>query len=135
MKIAHIAALLLLATAMPAAGHPQGDQPPAAAPYLRLDTTLLDLGEIELDSIGSGEIRFQNTGDKPLVIHRIFTDCGCTVPSFSTKPVAPGEYGTISVRFKTRGRPPGYFRKSLRVKSNASNSRAVFNVKGKVVKK
>ena len=135
MKTIHVFVMMIcIALSMSAADHPEGDQPSAKIAYLQLDSTYLDLGRIALDSIGSGVMRFQNTGDAPLIIHRVFTECGCTVPSFPMKPIAPGEYGTIKVRFKTRGRPLGFFRKSLRVKSNASNSRVVFTVKGSVIK-
>ena len=105
-----------------------------AAAHLELDSTYLDLGEIERDSIGTGVMTFRNTGDAPLVISRIFTECGCTVPEFSRRAVAPGETGKITVRFKTKGRVPGFFRKTLRVRSNADNPRVVFAVKGYVKK-
>ena len=105
----------------------------APAPHLQLDSAYLDLGRIELDSVGEGVMRFRNTGDAPLVIQRVFTDCGCTVPSYSSRPVAPGDTGIIRVRFKTKGRSPGYFRKTLRVKSNADNPRVGFAVRGHVV--
>lgn len=102
--------------------------------HLELDSAYLDLGEIERDSIGTGVMTFRNTGDAPLVISRIFTECGCTVPEFSRRAVAPGETGKITVRFKTKGRAPGFFRKTLRVRSNADNPRVVFAVKGYVRK-
>ena len=92
------------------------------------------IAHLERDSIGTGVMTFRNTGDAPLVISRIFTECGCTVPEFSRRAVAPGETGRITVRFKTKGRAPGFFRKTLRVRSNADNPRVVFAVKGYVRK-
>lgn len=127
--------ILFLATAMSAAGHRDDDRPLEKLPHIQLGSSSLDLGDIVLDSIGNGIMKFTNTGDAPLVIHRVFTECGCTVPSYSGQPVAPGKTGTIKVAFKTKGRPLGFFRKTLRVKSNADNSRVSFTVKGNVIKK
>ena len=40
--------------------------------------------------------KFKNTGNKPLVIEQATTSCGCTVPSYTQAPIAPGKSGAQS---------------------------------------
>ncbi len=44
---------------------------------------------------------FTNVGDEPLVISRVKTTCGCTVPSKPEEPIQPGESGAIEVAFNS----------------------------------
>ncbi len=104
----------------------------ADTPHLSLDSTYLDMGKIPVDSVGEAIMGFTNTGDAPLQILRIFSECGCTVPSYSAEEVMPGEKGRIKIRFNGKGRTPGSFRKALRVRTNADNPREVFIVKGQI---
>lgn len=99
---------------------------------MMLDTLYLDLGLFPADSIATGVMRFRNTGDEPLVVHRVIAECGCTVPGYSSTPVPPGETGEITVRFNGKGRSPGTFTKAVRIRSNARNPREIFFVKGKI---
>lgn len=62
---------------------------------------------------------FENTGDKPLVINQAVASCGCTIPEYTKKPLAPGEKGTITVTYNGTGRFPGHFKKTVTVRSNA----------------
>lgn len=105
----------------------------APAPHLRLDSGYLDIGIVPHDSIAEGVMHFRNTGNAPLHILRVFSDCGCTVPSYSSEEVMPGDTGVIKVRFNGKNRHPGSFRKILRIRSNADNPREYFYVKGRVL--
>ena len=62
---------------------------------------------------------FTNTGDAPLVINQAVASCGCTVPSYTKEPIAPGKKGTISVTYNGKGKFPGHFKKTIPVRSNA----------------
>lgn len=103
------------------------------APHLALDSTYIDLGRIPRGSIAEGTMRFRNTGHSDLQITRIFSECGCTVPSYSTDPIPPGGEGEIKVRFKSKSRPTGMFYKTLRIRSNADNTRVNLTVKGRIL--
>ena len=47
--------------------------------------------------------RFKNTGDKPLVISRVSTSCGCTtIPEKPNAPFAPGQEGVIKAKFDSK---------------------------------
>jgi hypothetical protein len=61
---------------------------------------------------------FENTGTGNLVIKSATASCGCTVPKFDNKPVAPGGAGKLEVIFDTSGRN-GIQTKTITVKSNA----------------
>lgn len=67
----------------------------------------------------SYQFLFENKGTGPLVINSVSTTCGCTVPKYNTKPVKPGENGSIEVVFDTSGRN-GLQTKTITVNSNAS---------------
>ena len=100
--------------------------------HLELEGRSVEVGVIPTDTIVEGVMRIRNTGDAPLVIKRIFAECGCTTPSSPEDPILPGEWGEIKVRFNSKGRSPGEFRKVLRIRSNADNSRELFYIRGTV---
>lgn len=50
------------------------------------------------------EFSFQNNGDAPLVFKDYKVTCPCTKVKFPSKPVLPGEKGTIEVTFDTEGK-------------------------------
>ena len=90
-----------------------------------------DYGEITRDGNGSWSFRFRNIGEEAIVINRVRTTCGCTVPAWPTEPVEPGESGDIRVEYNTA--QTGTFMKSVFVYSTASNSPVKLQIKGKVV--
>lgn len=143
MKVAVIILLLLGYSVIPVLAHVISDSVQRTTsnmeritsntPHLRLDSTYIDMGCIPADSIGEAVMGFRNTGDAPLQILRIFSECGCTVPSYSSDEVMPGEKGEIRIRFNGKNRNAGSFRKALRIRSNADNNREVLIVKGRIL--
>jgi len=93
--------------------------------------TEIDYGNIEKNSNGTRTFEFTNTGDIPLIINRIKSSCGCTVPSKPTKPIMPGESDKITVKYDTHRIGP--FRKTITVYSNADNNVVILKIKGKVI--
>jgi len=74
-------------------------------------------------SIKEGEsvphsFRFTNTGKSDLIITDASAPCGCTIPSFSKEPIAPGKSGKIDVIFNSEGKP-GRNEKAVIVTSNS----------------
>lgn len=61
--------------------------------------------------------KFKNTGDNPLLISNAVASCGCTVPSYPKKPIAPGEEGEIVVEFNSTNRV-GQQKKNVLIYSN-----------------
>ncbi len=63
--------------------------------------------------------KFTNTGKSDLIISDASAPCGCTIPSYSKEPIAPGESGKIDVEYNSENRGGGRHEKSVRVTSNA----------------
>ena len=63
--------------------------------------------------------RFQNTGDKPLIIESVTPTCGCTIADYPKEPIAPGQEGEITGEFDSNGRE-GLQQKHLTVRSNVA---------------
>jgi hypothetical protein len=76
---------------------------------------------------------FTNTGDADLVVTSATASCGCTVPKYSKKPVAPGDAGTVDVVFDTSGRD-GIQTKTVVVQSNAENNLVILRIIAEVKK-
>jgi hypothetical protein len=79
--------------------------------------------EHDFGKVAEGEkvgyvFKFDNMGTADLVIASATTSCGCTVPEYDSKPVAPGGNGSLEVVFDTSGRN-GMQTKTITVKSNA----------------
>jgi hypothetical protein len=90
-----------------------------------------DYGEIARDSDGTWSFVFKNLGKEAIVINRVRSTCGCTIPAWPKEPVAPGTSGEITVKYNTA--QTGSFLKSVFVYSSASNSPVKLQVKGRVV--
>lgn len=58
-----------------------------------------DFGTITQGQRVEKVFKFKNTGEAPLLITDAKSSCGCTVPEYTNKPVAPGESGELLVRF------------------------------------
>ena len=79
-----------------------------------LDTTLVAKMDFEETTFEFGTVlegkqvehvfKFTNTGKVPLIISDAKATCGCTVPSYPTEPIAPGESSEVSVKFNTAGK-------------------------------
>ena len=77
-----------------------------------------DFGKVAEGEKISHVFTFENKGTSDLVIISATTSCGCTVPKYDTKPIAPGKSGNLEVVFDTSGRS-GFQTKTISVKSNA----------------
>ena len=93
-----------------------------------------DYGTIDQYADGTCEFTFTNTGNEPLVISNAKGSCGCTVPSWPKEPIAPGETGSIKVKYDTKR--VGNIGKSVTLQSNAINEPAkTIRIKGNVIAK
>ena len=91
--------------------------------YIAFDTTTIELGTFSEDSaVVECSFNFTNTGDAPLIIHQALASCGCTIPTYTRIPIQPGESGKIDVTYNGAGKLPGRFKKTITVRTNASNA-------------
>jgi len=49
----------------------------------------IDYGTIEKGSDGVRVFEFTNTGDEPLIISKVSSSCGCTIPKKPKDPILP----------------------------------------------
>ena len=63
---------------------------------------------------------FTNVGTAPLIINQAVASCGCTVATYTKKPVAPGEKGEVKVTYNGKGKFEGHFKKSITVRTNGT---------------
>jgi hypothetical protein len=90
----------------------------------------VDYGEIEKGSDGVRVFEFTNTGDAPLIISKVSSSCGCTIPKKPEAPILPGKTGEIQVKYDTNRVGP--IRKAITVISNADTPTKVLKIKGEV---
>ncbi len=100
-------------------------------PVVEFKQLEIDYGKIDKNSDGTRIFEFTNTGDAPLIVNRVKSSCGCTIPSKPNEPIMPGKTGKIVVKYNTHR--PGPFRKTVTVYSNAKNNVVILKIKGKVV--
>lgn len=94
----------------------------SAQAVIKFDKTSHNYGKFTEDKPQTCVFKFTNTGNEPLVIHQAFASCGCTVPTFTKEPIAPGKTGEIKVVYNGKGKLPGHFKKTVSVRSNATNA-------------
>jgi len=121
-------------TALPDASSPTSTTP---ATTLKADDMAFtdlnhDFGTVLEGPDATCKFTFVNKGNEPIIVQKAQASCGCTVPTYSKDPIAPGATGTIDVAFHTAGKPAGGFNKTITVTSNAGVK--VLNIKGSVEK-
>ena len=103
-----------------------------SGPEIEFEEIVHDYGDVPYNGNGECEFRFTNTGDAPLLIQKPKSSCGCTVPSWPSEPILPGESEIIKVTYRTNR--PGIINKTVTVTSNAvKNSTVVLRIKGRVL--
>lgn len=98
---------------------------------IEFKTEVIDYGTIEKGADGVRVFEFTNTGNAPLIITKVKSSCGCTIPSKPKGPILPGETGEIKVKYDTNRVNP--FRKTITVSSNADTPTVALKIKGLVV--
>jgi len=106
----------------------------AEYPVMTFNEPEYDFGTVSEGTVVEKEYTFKNTGDSDLVIVNAKGSCGCTVPTWTKKPVAPGEEGTVLVKFNTSGKPDAQS-KAVTSTTNTEAGQEVIIIKGFVTGK
>jgi hypothetical protein len=101
-------------------------------PKMVFEVETVDYGKIKEGAEPVRIFKFKNTGNEALVITSARGSCGCTVPSYSEKPIQPGETGEIKVRYDTKRLGP--FNKQVTLTTNEKESTHLLTIKGEVLK-
>lgn len=101
------------------------------AAKIKFDETTHQFGELEKGAPAEHVFTFTNVSDEPIALSRVKASCGCTTPSWTREPVAPGESGEIKVKYNTNRIGP--FTKTVTVNYGGETDRPmVLYIKGKV---
>lgn len=97
---------------------------------ITFDSEVIDYGEIDYGADGVRKFTFTNTGDDVLIVARVYSTCGCTIPKKPENPIQPGEKGEIEVKYDTKREGP--IRRTITIYSNASEVPQSLKIKGTV---
>ncbi|MGB0431103.1 MAG: DUF1573 domain-containing protein [Bacteroidia bacterium] len=98
---------------------------------VKFDHTRHNFGKVYYKQKVLYNFKFENTGEKDLIILDARASCGCTTPEWPKEPIKPGETGTITVGFKSTSKGP--FNKSITVDANTSPKSTVLHISGEVL--
>ena len=107
------------------------EAPNPDAPVMTFAESQFDFGDIQPDSKVRHTFRFTNTGKSPLLIADATASCGCTTPSWTKEPIAPGGTGEMEVLFDSRGKE-GLINKQVSVRANTQPNVTVIYIKGNI---
>jgi hypothetical protein len=105
-----------------------------AAAVFEFDKEFHDFGDINEGDPAQTVFNFKNTGESPLIITSAKGSCGCTVPDYPRKPIAPGESGEIKVSFDSSGRA-GKQDKTVTIDANTNPRTTVLKITSNVMPK
>lgn len=88
-----------------------------AEPKFEFEHETWDFGTITDGDRVEHTFKFKNSGNANLVIADVNASCGCTIPSWTTKPIEPGEEGKIKVEFNSAGKS-GQVSKDITILAN-----------------
>lgn len=113
----------------------QSQNPDESKPGIYFRERDHNFGELQENiRFATHRFEFVNRTPKPIIVNRVESSCGCTAPSWSSEPVAPGEKGFIDARYETTNRL-GKFDKTLTVYTNSPHSPISYlAIKGDVVR-
>ena len=89
-------------------------------PKIEFESLEINYGEISKGDNGIRVFKFTNIGSEALIINKVYSSCGCTIPKKPSSPIGPGQGDEIQVKYDTNRVGP--IRKTITVLSNAINS-------------
>lgn len=92
-------------------------------PKIEFESLEINYGKISKGDNGVRVFKFTNFGSEPLIINKVYSSCGCTIPKKPSSPINPGQDDEIQVKYDTNRVGP--IRKIITVLSNATNSPTV----------
>ncbi len=100
-------------------------------PVMTFNTEEIDFGNHNEGEILDTVFHFKNTGNATLIISKVRSSCGCTVPQWPKNPIKPGDSGIIKVVFNTnhkRGRQV----KTITIHSNEKSLTHTIRIKAQI---
>ena len=100
-------------------------------PKIEFNVTEHDFGKLIQGEQVSYTYKFKNIGNAPLIISAVEKTCGCTDTKFPKTPIKPGEEGSISITYDSKGHK-GFQNKRVIVKANTNPSETILRFKARV---
>jgi hypothetical protein len=69
-------------------------------PMLRVEPTVVDLGQVGTGQVYTGTFTVENRGRKPLTLSALKVSCTCTVAQMCESPLAPGQRASIKLHVR-----------------------------------
>ena len=99
---------------------------------ITFEETNFDFGNIKEGSKVTHAFKFKNIGGADLIISDARGSCGCTVPEYPRKAIAPGQESEISVQFSSEGKK-GQVEKTVTITTNCSPNTKVITIQAEVL--
>ncbi len=96
-------------------------------PKITFEEEQFDFGTIDQGTNVEHVFKFTNTGDAPLMIVDAKSSCGCTVPTYTKEPIAPGDGGELLVKFNGSGQ--NQVSKTVTITSNTEAGTETLTIK------
>ena len=135
MKRLSVILIAIVALILPLTVSAKRQSAESGTPAITFKEKTHDFGTIkEADGVVEYKFAYTNTGTAPLVIVTVSATCGCTVPDFDTKPLAPGKSGEVTIRFAPKGQR-GEFDKRITVRTNVRGQagKPMLRIKGVII--
>ena len=104
-------------------------------PRISFEKTRCDLGLVGPGTEHLCEFKFTNTGKGLLKMERVQSTCNCTVPELPKKEYAPGESGTIKVKYHSSKYPGKVTRRLFAYSNDKTKPNVELDVAAEIVKK
>lgn len=101
-------------------------------PDMKFEEETHDFGRITQGEKVAFAFKFKNTGSSNLIISAANGSCGCTIPEYPKKPIAPGEEAAIDVVFNSEGKS-GLAEKSVTLVTNCEPSTKIIYIKANII--
>lgn len=101
-------------------------------PKFKFEETSFDFGVLVEGEKVKHSFKYKNVGNTDLIISSVSTTCGCTVPSFSKKPLKPGQEEELEVVFSSSGKH-GMQHKTITILANTQPNRTYLEIISEVV--
>ena len=90
-----------------------------------------DFGVMDEGDVVTYYFEFTNTGAEPLILDKCKGSCGCTVPQCPKNPIAPGDTGSIEVKFNSKGKKNKQTKK-VTVTANTDPAQTILTIRANV---
>ena len=102
--------------------------------HFTLTDNLVEFGNIVNGKTKTIDVKFTNTGKKPLIISDVYTNCGCTEIDYPREPFMPGKSGVLKISYNAI-EGEGTFNKTVTIYTNAENKVETIKIQGAVIPK